>query len=188
MIETKSNAKMEAKCSIEMHPAAIHLGMSIQQVWEVECYGPDGKLKWREGFKNLVTNVGMDEYLDRIFNSSGFTSADFVGLKRTGSIVAGDTMSSHGGWVTVPATTYSNATDPAYSPAAASSQSVTNAASKAAFLIIDTDTIFGAFIKNDNTQAGTAGILLGGGDFSSSRGVANGDTLNVTMTASLTSS
>lgn len=186
-VKTKANAKMEAKGELIMNPN-VSIGFTIKQVWVAECYGPDGKLKWRDGFENLVVDVGLDEYLDRIYNSSGFTSADFVGLKRTGSIVAGDTMSSHGGWVTVPATTYSNATDPAYSPAAASAESVTNSASKAAFLIIDTDTIFGAFLKDDNTQAGTAGILLGGGDFASSRGVANGDTLNVTMTASLTSS
>lgn len=182
-----ADARIIAAGQLVANPMALKLAMAISQYWVVECYGPDGVLKWRESFPNLVVDVGLDEYLDRIYNSSGFTSADYVGLKDTGSIVAGDIMSSHGGWAIIPGTTYSNATDPAFSPAAASGQSLTNAASKAVFNIIDTDTIFGAIIKDDNTKAGATGILLGGNDFAASRGVGNGDTLNVTMTAALTS-
>lgn len=180
-------ARLIAQGEVIFNPRAMMLAMAIHQQWIVECYGPDGVLKWRESFPNLVVDVGLDEYLDRIYNSSGFTSADFVGLKDTGSIVAGDTMASHAGWLIIPAGTYSGATDPAYTPAAASGQSVTNSASKAVFNIIATDTIYGAILKDDNTKAGATGILLGGNDFAAPRGVANGDTLNVTMTASLTS-
>jgi hypothetical protein len=194
-ITTKSHLKqllLDARMIAQGHniasPYGMKLALAIHQKWEVICYGPDGKLKWSESFPNLVVNVGLDEYLDRIYNSGAFTSADFVGLKDTGTIVAGDTMASHVGWAIIPGTTYSNANDPSYSPAAASSQSVTNTASKAVFNIIDTDTIVGAILKDDNTKAGATGILLGGNDFAAPRGVGNGDTLNVTMTASLTSS
>jgi hypothetical protein len=39
-----------------------------------------------------------------------------------------------------------------------------------------------------DSHTGTSGTLLGAGDFSSSRAVENGDTLNVTVTCSMTSS
>ena len=42
--------------------------------------------------------------------------------------------------------------------------------------------IAGAFIASANT--GTSGVLYSAGDFSASRAVANGDTLNVTVTVS----
>ncbi len=183
-----TDARLIAQGYAVMNPYAMKLALAIHQNWHVECYGPNGVLRWRESFPNLVVDVGLDEYLDRVYNSSGFTASDFVGLKDTGSIVAGDTMASHAGWLIIPAGTYSGATDPAYVPAAASGQSVTNSASKAVFNIVATDTIYGAILKDDNTKAGATGILLGGNDFAASRGVANGDTLNVTMTASMTSS
>lgn len=47
-------------------------------------------------------------------------------------------------------------------------------------------TVYGAFLASVNT--GTFGTLLGAGDFSASKAVDNGDTLNVTVTCSLTSS
>ena len=44
------------------------------------------------------------------------------------------------------------------------------------------DVSAGAFIASANT--GTSGVLYSAGDFSASRAVANGDTLNVTVTVS----
>ena len=184
--ELASKARMAAAGLVSANPPAGILAMAIKQSWRVECFGPDGRLKWVEEFDNLVVDVGLDEYLQRIYKSSSFTASDFVGLKDTGSIVAGDTMGSHSGWATI--TPYSNATDPAFTPGSVASESVDNSGSKAVLNINATDTIYGAFLKSDNTKGGTAGILLGGADFGASRGVGTGDTLNVTMTASLTSS
>ncbi len=181
----KANAFMGATGRLQAAPGSF-LEARINQHFKVECFDPQGNLKWVEEFDNLVVNVGLDEYLQRIYKSSGFTASDFVGIKATGSIVAGDTMASHAGWSEL--TIYSNANRPGFTPGAVSAQSVDNSASKAVFNINASGTVTGAFIADNNTKGGSTGILLGGGEFAASRSVGNGDTLNVTMTASLTSS
>ena len=90
-------------------------------------------------------------------------------------------MASHAGWSE--STVYSNANRPTFTPGAVSGQSVDNSASKAVFNINGSATITGAFMTTNNTKGGSTGILIGGGEFAASRGVANGDTLNVTVTA-----
>jgi hypothetical protein len=104
----------------------------------------------------------------------------FVGLKNTGTPVAGDTMASHASWTEN--TTYSETARPALVPGAVASGSVDNSASKAAFSINGTTTIFGAFLTDIATKSGTAGVLYGVADFAASRAVISGDTLNVTVT------
>lgn len=163
---------------------ALHLGAVVNHHWVVECIGPDGQLKWREEFDNIVVTAGLNKYLDATLKTGLASPAWYVGLKDTGSIVAGDTMGSHGGWATI--TPYSNATDPAFTPGTISGGSVDNSASKAVFNINATDDVYGAFLKDDNTKGGSTGTLLGGADFAAMRGVANGDTLNVQITCSLT--
>lgn len=180
------NVRMVGEAGLIAAPAPIILSMQIRQHWRVECRRANGSLKWVEEFSNLVVNVGLNEYLQRIFKSSGFTAADYIGLKGTGSVAAGDTMGSHSGWSEL--TPYSDGTRPSYTPGSVASQSVNNSASKAVFNINGTSTIYGMFAADNNTKGGSSGILLGADDFAASRGVGNGDTLNVTMTASLTSS
>jgi len=148
----------------------------------VECYDKDGNLKWVDSAENTVTTVGKNDLIDQYFG--GTAPSVFVGLKDTGSVVAGDTMASHAGWATI--TPYSNATDPALTLAAASGGTADNSASKAVFNINATDDVYGAFVKTDSTKGGTAGVLYGGGDFAAPRSVANGDTLNVTVTITMT--
>lgn len=128
---------------------------------------------------NIIVNIGLDQVLSVYYGSTA-KPVHYVGLKDTGTPVAGDTMASHGSWVTI--TPYSDATDPAYTATTASGQSIDNSASKASFAIDATDTVYGAFLKDENTKGGTAGILHAAGDFGASRAVSNGDTLNVTGT------
>lgn len=180
-----SDARMDAEAGAVMVPGAM-MPARIKQTWRIECLDKYGRQKWVEVFDNLVVDVGLNEYLQRIYKSSGFTAADFVGIKATGAIVAGDTFAAHAGWSEL--TIYSNGTRPAYTLGAVASQSVDNSASKAVFNINAGGTVTGAFVGDNSTKGGSTGILLGGGEFASSRTVANGDTLNVTMTASLTSS
>lgn len=159
--------------------------VSLKQHWLVECFDSNGKLKWREDFDNLVVTEGRNTYLDYTLKTGLASPLWYVGLKGTGAIVAGDLMSSHAGWTEL--TPYSNATRPAWTPGAISAGSVDNSASKAVFNINATSTIFGAFMTNNNTKGGATGILLGGADFAASRAVGSGDTLNVQVTCSLTS-
>lgn len=159
--------------------------IQISQTYQVECFDKDGNLKWDETFKNLVVTVGRNHYLDATLKTGNASPAWYVGLKNTTAAVAGDTMASKG-WTEL--TPYSNGTRPTYTVGTISAGSVNNTSSKAVFSVNATATIFGAFLVDNSTKGGTSGILLGAGNFAASRAVLNGDTLNVTVTCSITSS
>jgi hypothetical protein len=60
-------------------------------------------------------------------------------------------------------------------------------ASPAVFSINATTTVGGAFLISNNTKGGTTGVLFSAADFAApgDRAVVNGDTLNVTITLSV---
>ena len=161
--------------------------VSVQHDFHVECFR-DGKLIWEDRFKNLVVNVGLDEYLQQIYKGSTYTASHFVMLTDgTPTFAAGDTMASHAGWVEDQ--NYSEAVRQTYTPGTVASQSVDNSASKAVFSINASATVGGAALTTVNTKGGTTGILMGGNAFTGGdRSLQNNDTLNVTVTASMTSS
>jgi len=182
------------------HVAAAILGITVSLVegikaprlrYEVECIGPDGKLKWRESFWNLVTNAGRTDLITQYWKGSAYTAAFYVGLIDSTGYTTGpantDTMSSHGGWTTesVP---YSNGTRPALTlgtPSGTTTVSVDNSASKASYTINATATVKGAFVTTNNTKSGTTGTLYSAGTFTGGdRAVSSGDTLNVQVTLS----
>jgi hypothetical protein len=146
--------------------------------YSIECVGADGEVKWTEEFDNLVTTEGKNDILDKYFKGSAYTAAWFLGLKGTGSAAAGDTLASHAGWSEV--TPYSG-NRPAITFGTTSAGS--NTATAVSFAINATATVAGAFIGSVNT--GTAGKLYSAGDFAASRSVLSGDTLNVTVTVSV---
>jgi hypothetical protein len=182
----KIGASLGAIANAVFRPRAV-LGIGIRNHYHVECFGPDGRLKWEDHADNLVMDVGLDEFLQRIWKSSAFTAADFIGLTDDApSIVAGDTMASHVGWVE--AQGYDEGTREAYVLGAVAAESVDNSASKASFAINATDTIGGCFACDESTKGGTSGILLGAAAFSGGdKAVANLDTLNVTVTSTAAS-
>lgn len=160
----------------------LHETITFKNSYLVECFDRAGHLKWREEIPNVVVNVGLDDVLDKYFKGSTYTASHFVGLTDgTPNPAAADTMLSHATWVEVVA--YSEATRQALTLGTVASQSVDNSASKASFSINGAATIGGAFVTTNNTKSGTTGTLYGvaaftGGD----RTVANGDTVNVTVT------
>lgn len=166
--------------------AAEHLGQRIRHRYHVECFGPDGKLKWEDTYDNLVTTAGLNKYLDATLKTGLASPLWYVGLI-TGpgagnTYLAADTMGTHAGWAED--TTYSNANRPQWNPGSVAAGSVDNSASKAIFNINGTATIAGCFMADNNTKGGTTGTLLGEGNFTAGdRAVQNGDTLNVTVTA-----
>jgi hypothetical protein len=186
-VNTNQNAesRLGAEASVEMNQR-LHVNAGLNHHYLIECRDKDGKLKWTEEFDNLVVTEGRNKYLDATLKTGLTTPAWYVGLKGAGSLAAGDTMGSHAGWSEV--TPYSNANRPAFTPGTISGGSVDNSASKAVFNINASSTVAGAFMSDNNTKGGTTGTLLGGGDFAASRSVVSGDTLNVTITCSLTSS
>ena len=147
-------------------------------VYQVACYDKNGNLKWEENVHNTVVNVGKDDLIDKYFKGSSYTAAWFLGLKGAGSIAAGDTLASHAGWSEV--TPYSG-NRPAITFGTTSSQS--NTASAVSISCNASATVAGAFIASVNT--GTSGILYSASNFSASRTVADGDTLQVTPTVSM---
>lgn len=157
--------------------ASIVDGIRFRNTYRVECFDANGNLKWVEETHNLVTNEGLNDVLNKYFKGSTYTAAWYVGLKGTGSAAGADTLASHAGWTELTGYTGSRQT---LTLGTVASQSVNNSASKAVFPITGSATVYGAFVSS--VASGTSGTLYGAADFSGSRAVENGDTLNVTVT------
>lgn len=134
--------------------------------------------QWRETIHNLVTTVGKTDIVDKYFKGSAYTAAWYLGLKGAGTAVIGDTLASHAAWSEV--NPYSG-NRPAITFGTTSAGS--NTATAVSYSVNATATVAGAFLASVNT--GTSGTLYSAGDFAASRSVANGDTLNVTPTVSV---
>ncbi len=128
--------------------------------------------------------AGLNKLLDATFKTGLTSPTWYVGLKGTGTMIAADTMASHSGWAEI--VPYSDSTRPAFTPGSISGGQVDNTASKAVFNCNTTSTVYGCFLADNSTKSGTTGTLYGGGDFGSSRGVVNGDTLNISVTLTQT--
>jgi len=151
-------------------------------IFHFECYGPDGRLKWRDKAENLVIDEGLNHQLDILFDS-GTTQIDpwYIGLTDgTPTVDGGDTLDSHAGWTEV--TAYTG--DRKEFVGARSSQSVDNSASKASFAInANGTTIGGAFLCGAAT--GTTATLLCAAAFTGgNKSADDGDTLEVQYTYS----
>lgn len=168
-----------------------HLSVTILHLYEVQCFGVDGTLKWSDKFENLVTTAGLNKYLDATLKTGLTSPAWYVGLV-TGpdsgnTYLAANTMGSHAGWTEN--TTYSQGTRPAWTPGTVSAGSVSNVASKASFSITGTVNLAGCFVADNSTKGGSTGTLLGVGGFSGlDRSAINGETVVVTVTMSMVSS
>ena len=147
--------------------------------YEVECIAPDGSVRWRDGFTNLVTTAGKTDLIDKYFKGSAYTAAWFLGLKGTGTAAVGDTLASHAGWAEANPYTGNRPTITFGTTSGGS-----NTATAVSYAINATTTVAGAFVASANT--GTAGTLYSAGDFAAPRSVVSGDTLNVTLTVSAT--
>ena len=163
--------------------AGVGGGSKIMGHWKIVCKDKNGKVKWTDEYDTLVTNEGLDHALDVALSGGTQDLTWFVGLTDgTPTVAAGDTMTSHAGWVEV--TAYSEATREAWVDGGVSGQSVSNSASVAQFSInADTTVVGGAFLAAVSTKGGTTGILYAVGAFTAAdKSLVNGDTLDVTAT------
>ena len=153
--------------------------------YDVQCVGPDGQVKWIDSIENLVVTVGKNDLLDKYFAGSAYTAAWYMGLVDGASsptYAAGDTLASHAGWTESTAYSGTNRATVAWNSASAGSK----ASTATAFSINATATIAGALLTVTQVRATTTGVLYSAGSFTGgNRSVANGDTLNVTYTASV---
>jgi len=162
--------------------------------YDIQCIGPDGKVKWEESFDNLVTTVGKNLALDTILAGSSYSvTGPYMGLIGTqgGSILAADTMASHSGWLeagNANTPTYSGSRKTAvFSSASAGSKALSSALS---FSITGTGTVTGCFMVFGSgavaTIDNTSGTLLSAGSFTGgSKSVSSGDTINVSYSLAL---
>ncbi len=179
-------AKFGDNCSSQVvRGGGSREGIKFGGVFDVQCHGHDGNLKWEDSFHNVVVNEGLNYILDVMFVGAT-TDIDpfYVGLTdATPSVVAGDTAAQIDGtnsWAEVQ--TYDEAVRQTYTDVR-SSQSVSNTASPAVFTISGTVTVGGAFMASVSTKGGTTGTLLCGGAFTGgNRAVVDDDTLTVTYT------
>lgn len=141
-----------------------------------------GNLSPIEWSDNIIVNQGLDHFLNVYYHADAQVTAWFIApFEGNYTPVAGDTASN----ITANSTentTYNEATRVAYVEAAASSQSITNAASKATFTMNATKTIYGAFLISASAKSAATGFLSAASRFAASRAVVNTDQLLVTYT------
>lgn len=148
-----------------------------------------GRVIWKRDFPNTVVTVGKNSMLDNYLAASSFTNTCYIGLITNTSftaIAAGDTMTSHAGWIE--STNYGT-TRPTCAWAAASggSKSLSSAAS---FTMTGSDTLVGAFIVDASgasaTTGSTGGTLFSAGQFTGGNAaVSNTQVIQVSYTLSV---
>jgi hypothetical protein len=147
---------------------------------------------WTETVENLTTTEGLNDLLDKYFKGSTYTATWYCGLVdnagfttyAAGNTAAEITTDASGANQWGEVTEYDEANRPTITLGTVTGGSVNNSASKCVFTMNAGLTVRGAFVVSTNTKAGTTGFLYGVADFSASRAVLSGDTLNVTTTLS----
>lgn len=164
------------------------VGFKIGGYWNVVCKDKNGKIKWTEHVHNLVTNEGLNHILDVVLHgATQITTWYVVPFNTNTTILATHTYASPG---FTESSNYDESTRQEYDEAAASSQSITNSASKATITCSATETLYGCALVGGGSAASTKGDTAGGGtllcavQFSSSRSVEDDDSLDITYTIS----
>lgn len=184
----------ERATATDKFSAGVDFGPSIGELvkatgrYVVECYGKDGKLKWRDTIENVITTVGKSLIATGAVGNAA-QGAVVMGLKGTGSAVAGDTQASHAGWLEVGlanAPTYSgNRKTPTLG---AATGGVISTSSASTFSMTGSGTVAGAFINvgGSATIDNTTGTLLSAGNFTQGdKIVTSGDTINVSWSLTI---
>lgn len=155
--------------------------LQVGGVFKFEQYRDGVKIdEWES--KNLVVNEGLNHLLDTVLHASTPVTTWYVGLfEGDYTPVATDTAANIASNATE-CTAYDEAARVTWDEAAASSQQITNSASKATFTMNATKTVYGAFLVSSSTKSGTSGTLFAASKFSVARSVVSTDELLVTYT------
>jgi hypothetical protein len=173
----------------------VHEEISIKGKFIVECYGPDGELKWRDVVDNVVCTVGKNLMLDTLFDGSAYTvTGAFMGLISSVNYGAGpmasDTMANHPGWTEAGGVNAPTYTAPRLTCAwGSASNGVKAFPSALTFAITGSGTVKGTFIVLGtgavSTIDDTNGVLWAAGLFTGGdKLVGSGDTVNSSYSVS----
>ena len=134
--------------------------------------------EWRD--HNLVVNEGLDALLNIMFHGSTQITSWYIGLFEGNYTPVATVTAATIVAAATECTAYTQSTRQAYDEAAASSQSITNSASRATFTFNASKTIYGACLVSLATKSGTTGTLFSAAKFSTSKSVESGDELLLT--------
>ncbi|MGD8327195.1 MAG: hypothetical protein PVF65_09780 [Sphingomonadales bacterium] len=165
----------------------MEFGTRFRNSYTIVCRKADGQNRWTERVRNLTTDAGIEEILDKFWRGSGYNAAHFVGLTAGDpAFSAMDTMAAHAGWSE--ADNYNGSGRPSLNLGAVSGLSVSNDAGPAVFDVVSAGTVGGAFVTTGPVKSGTSGVLIGGAAFiGGNRSVAAGDQIEITVNLSAAS-
>lgn len=151
--------------------------------------GRDGQIisDW-EYVNNTVMNTWLNAVLERTYRTEQASPVFYfipIDLSGFSAISGADTLASHAGWAE--STDYDEATRQQWSPAAASAQAITNAASVATITATSGFTCHGlALVAENSTKGNTAsGTLCSAGVLAADKVLAAGETLDMTIQYSI---
>lgn len=138
---------------------------------------------------NLIVNEGLNHILNAVLNGATQVDPWYVGIHKANvAVVAGTTGATVSSLTTeIVASDIVGTAREEYKEAASTAQSTTNSANKASFVSSVTMTIYGAWLISTSAIGDTAGKLLAGSLFGSSRALVATDELLVTYTINATS-
>lgn len=188
-MEEKSGAKDIMGACVESKREMLLRAIAGSR-WNFECYDKYGNLKWAELDRpNIITNEGLNAWLNIMFHEATQIATWYIFPVETDTTAAA-TMT-----YAVPVFTewdgYSEVTRQAFVEAAASSQSITNSASKAVYTSSETKTLYGGALVGGGTDADTKNDTAGGGTlfcyskFSAGKPVESTDTFKIYCTISV---
>jgi hypothetical protein len=109
---------------------------------------------------NIVVNQGLNALLNIMFNAGAQVTTWYLGLFEGNYTPIPSVTAATIASASTETTAYSQAGRPAFAPASAASQTITNTANRATFTFTASKTIYGAFLVSSQTKSGTSGTLF----------------------------
>lgn len=131
---------------------------------------------------NLVTNEGLNHLLNTEFDAGTPVTSWFIGIFQGNYTPLSTDTAANIASNSTECSSYTSPTRPAWTAAAASSQSISNTASPATFTFNGSVTVYGAFLISNSTISGTSGTCFSAAQFGASKAVVNTDQLIITYT------
>jgi hypothetical protein len=186
ILAPKANVSMDA---FKMAGRKLGLSGLITSIWDFDLYR-NGRLIDHERVHNLITDQGLNSWLNIMFNGGTQITTWYIALFSTNTTILNTHTYAAPGYTEVSAKV-DEAARVAFVEAASTAQSITNSANKALYTFNDSETIYGAALVGGGTdptvKANTAGggTLFAAAKFTASKAVANDDILATTVTITL---